>query len=83
MVILQRLNDMANVIYFFLIGLLIAIALSGCQSLNYQVGDISQQYCMTQNEQIRVLLKATLSKSGVNVGVDYCTIHGFVSGVIE
>ena len=83
MVILSKLQDMMNFIYLLLAAMLVVIVLSGCQSLNYQVGDISQQYCMAQSERIRILLKATLSHRGVNIDVDYCTIHGFVNGVIH
>ncbi|WP_286269518.1 hypothetical protein [Thalassotalea hakodatensis] len=64
----------------FLLTVFMAMLMIGCSS-NYQVGDISRAYCQSENLEFRAMVKATLTSQGIKVGVDYCTIHGFVDVV--
>jgi len=63
------------------VSLLSLLLISGCAT-NYQVGDVSRAYCQSTNTEFRTMIKATLNSQGVNVGVDYCVIHGFVDAVV-
>lgn len=69
---------------FFVLMYLLVFALSvGCSSNNYEFGNVSKAYCQSDNKETRSLIKAVLNSKGVNVGVDYCALRGFVGGVIH
>lgn len=60
--------------------LLAVMLLSGCAS-NYQFGDLSEAYCTSTSAEFRAELKAKLSEEGLNIGVDYCSMYGFIEVV--
>lgn len=54
----------------------ILLFITGCA--NYQIGDISKNYCSSYNADARKAFKSILKNQGVAVGVDYCMAKGFV-----
>lgn len=69
---------------FLLVLVFLVLVLSvGCTSIKtYEFGDISRIYCGTTNKEIRANIKATLSKKGVKIGVDYCSSAGLVDALL-
>lgn len=63
--------------------LLMILLMSGCANFDYHLGDLSKVYCGSTNDEIRGQLKAKLSESGLTIGVDYCSVHGFVDAVVN
>lgn len=54
-----------------------------CANTNYQVGDISKNYCSSTDPQFRAAMKAIILKSGVHVPVDYCLTYGLVDAMTK
>lgn len=67
----------------FVVAILIVLALNtGCESINYEFGDVSRIYCGTTNEEIRANIKTTLSENGLKIDVDYCSSAGLVDALL-
>jgi len=59
------------------------LVMQGCETNNYQFGDITKRidttannYCTETNAETKLMLKATLNSLGVSVGFDFCTAYG-------
>lgn len=60
------------------------VSMQGCSTTsvkNYQLGDISKRYCGSTSQEFRAIIKATLTKKGFDIGVDYCAAHGLVDAL--
>ncbi len=64
------------------IMLTLATLVVGCANIDYQFGDISRAYCGSTSDEFRAEIKARLSEKGVEIGVDYCVLHGLVDAVV-
>ena len=61
---------------------LVTFLMLGCAT-NYKVGDISRAYCGSTDPEFRAQVKVMLRKTGVDIGVDYCSVHGLVDVMLQ
>lgn len=59
------------------------LLMQGCNSTDYQVGDISKSYCTSTDEAFRATIKKVLLAKGVVVGVDYCSAYHLTNLVVN
>lgn len=55
--------------------------MAGCAT-NYKFGDVSRTYCASTDPEFRYGVKMVLKETGIVIGVDYCTVHGFVDMMV-